>query len=143
MPPRSSWEKNGNSKITTPIECYVGGHQKIVCVGHFAPKPIVEGHEPIPMVLVGSLQSIMKPNRKCVIKVSITCANTNGRSKNISLQFDLHEHLPQLSEILQTEDDYEFYVLEEQNAKGKRIFTLQRIGDAVSSTLFPHQGNEL
>lgn len=70
-------------------------------------------------------------------------ANTNKQSKNISLQFGAQEHLPRLAEILITDDDYEFHVLEEQGAKGKRIFTLQHIGDSISSTLFRHQGNEL
>lgn len=118
---------NGNVKILIPIEHHFGG-EKIVCSGRYAEKPPAKIQDQTTLIVVGNLNSIMKKQRRCVVKIK------DGGSVNI--QFDFQKHLARLAEILIMEDNFYFHALEEQDASGGQFLTLERIGDSENPTLF-------
>lgn len=120
-------KNNGNLKISIPIEHHFGG-EKIVCNGRFAEKPAAKIEDQIPLIVVGNLDSIMKKQRRCVVKIK--------KGGSVNIQFDFQKHLARLAEILIMEDNFYFHVLEEQDASGDPFLTLERIGDSENPTLF-------
>lgn len=119
-------KRNGNSKITIPIE-YHYGECKIICNGQFAKKPTVGPAAPIALIIHGNLDAIIKSTRMFVVK--------KGKERK-NIHFDSEKHLLRLSKLLTSEEEFSFHVLEEKMGQGDAVFTLESIGNQDTNTLF-------